>query len=96
MRDHFIWQKDRWQGCTRAMQDMFILNLREKIAQRLDKQYSIRQEWREWFAGDNDTVYAELKPQLGNKTPGDPALLRQKPIDTQVGSLRGHEDSQNR
>jgi len=77
-------------------QDMFILNLRQKIAQRLEKQHSIRQERREGFSDDNDAVYAELKRQLGNQTPGDPALPRQMPIDTHVGSLGGLEDSQNR
>jgi len=75
---------------------MFILNLRQKIAQRLDKQHSIRQERREGFSDDNDAVYAELKRQLGNQTPGDPALPRQMPIDTHVGGLRGLEDSQKR
>jgi len=75
---------------------MFILNLRQKIAQRLEKQHSIRQERREGFSDDNDAVYAELKHQLGNQTPGDPALARQMPIDTHVGGLEWHEDSQNR
>jgi len=78
------------------MQDMFILNLRQKIAQRLEKQHSIRQERREGFSDDNDAVYAELKRQLGNQTLGDPALPRQMPIDTHVGGLGGLEDSQNR
>jgi len=75
---------------------MFILNLRQKIAQRLEKQHSIRQERREGFSDNNDAVYAELKGQLGNQTPGDPALPRQMPIDTHVGGLGGLEDSQNR
>jgi len=75
---------------------MFIFNLRQKIAQRLEKQHSIRQERREGFSDDNDAVYAELKHQLGNQTPGDPALLRQRPIDTHVGGLGGLKDSQNR
>jgi len=44
---------------------------------------------------DNDAVYAELKRQLANQTPGDPALLRQMPIDTHIGGLGGLEDSQN-
>jgi len=74
---------------------MFILNLRQKIAQRPEKQHSIRQERREGFSDDNDAVYAELKRQLGNQTPGDPALPRQMPIDTHVGGLGGLEDSQN-
>jgi len=75
---------------------MFILNLRLKIAQRLEKQHTIQQERREGFSDDNYTVYAELKSQLGNQTTGDPALLRQMPIDTHVGGLGGLEDSQNR
>jgi len=74
---------------------MFILNLSQKIAQRLEKQHSIRPERREGFSDDHDAVYAELKRQLGNQTPGDPALLRQMPIDTHVGGLGGLEDSQN-
>jgi len=76
-------------------QDMFILNLHQQIAQRLEKQHSIRQERREGFSDDNDAVYAELKSQLVNQTPGNPALSRQMPIDTNVGSLAGLEDSQN-
>ena len=75
---------------------MFILNLRQKIAQRLEKQHSIWQERREGFSDNNKAVYAELKRQLGNQTPGDPALPRQMPIDTHVGGLGGLEDSQNR
>jgi len=78
------------------MQDMFILNLRQKIAQRREKQHSIRQERREDFSDNNEAVYAELKHQVGNQTPGDPALPRQMPIDTHVGGLGGVEDSQNR
>jgi len=77
-------------------QDIFILNLRQKVAQRLEKQHSIRQERREGFSDDNDAVYAELKRQLGNQTPGDPALPRQMPIDTHVGGLGGLENSHNR
>jgi len=50
------------------MQDMCILNLRQKIGQRLKKQHSIRQERREGFTEDNDAIYAELKRQLGNPT----------------------------
>jgi len=74
---------------------MFILNLRQKIAQRLEKRPSIRQVRREGFSEDNDAVYGELKHQLGNQTPGDPALRRQMPIDTHVCGLGGLEDSQN-
>ena len=77
------------------LQDMFILNLHQRITLSLVKQYSIRQEGREGFTNDNDTLCAELKYQLGNKTPGDPALPRQMPIDTNVSGLEGLEDSQN-
>ena len=73
-----------------------MFNLRQKIAQRLEKQHSIRQERREGFSDDKDAVFAELKPQLGNQTPGDPALPRQMPIDTHVSGLGVLEDSQNR
>jgi len=96
MQDLFIRQKNTWRGFARATQDMFILNLRQKIVQRLEKQHSIRQERREGFSDNNDAVYAELKRQLGNQTPGDPALPRQMLIDTHVGGLGGLEDSQNR
>jgi len=48
------------------------------------------------FLDDNYAIYAELNRQLGNQTPGDPALPRQMPIDTHVGGLGGLEDSQNR
>jgi len=75
---------------------MFILNLCQKITQGLEKQHSIRQERREGFLDDNDAVYAELKHQLGNQTPGDPAQPRQMLIDTHVGGVGGLEDSQNR
>ena len=44
---------------------------------------------------DNDAIYAELKRQLGNQTPGDRALPRQMLIATHVGGLGGLEDSQN-
>jgi len=74
---------------------MFILNLRQKIAQSVDKQHCIRQERREGFSDDNAARYAALKRQLGNQTPGDLALPRQIPIDTHVCSLRGLEDSLN-
>jgi len=67
----------------------------QKIAQRLEQQPSIRQERREGFSDDNDAVYAELKRQRSNQTPGDPALPIQMPIDTQVSGLGGLVDSQN-
>ena len=77
------------------MQDMFILDLCRKIAQRLTKQHSIRHEWKEGFLGDNEAIYAERKHQLGNQTPGDPPLLSQMSINSHVGGLGGLEDSQN-
>jgi len=39
---------------------MFILNVGQKLAQRLEKQYSIRHEQRDSFADDNDSGYEEL------------------------------------
>jgi len=96
MQDSFIRQKNTWRGFARATQDMFILNLCQKIAQRLEKQHSILQQRRVGFSDDNNAVYAELKRQLGNQTPGYPALPRQMPIDTHVGGLGGLEDIQNR
>jgi len=54
---------------------MFILNLYQNITQRLEQQHTIWQEQREGFADDNEPHYAELKRQLGNQTPVDPALL---------------------
>jgi len=74
---------------------MFILNLRQKIAQRLEKPHSIRQGQRQGFTDDNEAVYAELKDQLGNQTLGEPALQRQTPITTHVSGMGGLEDSQN-
>jgi len=56
MQDLFMRQKNTWRGFARATQDIFILNLRQKIAQRLEKQHSIRQERREGFSDDNDAV----------------------------------------
>ena len=76
-------------------QDIFVLNLQQKIPQRLEKQHSIRQERRECFEDDNDAVYAELKRQLGNQTPAEPAPGGLTPIDTHIGSLGGFENSQN-
>ena len=74
---------------------MFVLNLCQKIAQRLEKQHRIWQERREGFKYDNDVVYSELKPQLGNQTPAEPAPGGLMPIDAHVGSLGGFENSQN-
>jgi len=96
MQDLCIRQKNTWRGFARATQDMFILNLRQKITERLEKQHSIWQERREGFLDDNDAIYAELKRQLSNQTQGDPARLRQMPIDTHVGGRGRLEDSQNR
>jgi len=66
------------------------------IAQRLEKQHCIGQARREGLSDDNPAVYVEQKRQLGNHTPGDPALLRQMPINTHLGGLGGLKDSQNR
>ena len=75
--------------------DIFRLNRSGKIAQRLEKQQGIRQERTEDFSDDNDTIDPELKCQLGNQTPGYPALLRHMLIDTHVGGLLGLQDSRN-
>jgi len=96
MQDTLVLQKNTWWGVARSTQDMFILNLHKKITQLLDKQHSIQQEQREGFVDDNEAVYTELKHQLGNRSLGYPALLRQIPIDTHVAGKEGLDDSQNR
>jgi len=47
---------------------MFILNTYQKITQRPKKQQSIQQGQKAGFTNNNDAIYAELKPQLGNRT----------------------------
>ena len=51
-QDLFARQKNTWRGFEKAMQDLFILNLRQTIIQRLEKQHSVRQERREGFTDD--------------------------------------------
>jgi len=87
-----------WLGLAWVTQAIFVLNLERKIAhlKRLENWQAIRQERREGFADDKDTLYAELQTQLGNQTLGHPALLQQTPIDTHVSGLGRLENSQNR
>jgi len=75
---------------------MFILIPHLNITQRPAKSYSIRQECREGFGNDNDTLDAPLNLQPPNQAAEDPALLRQIPRDTRDGSLGGLENRQNR
>ena len=63
---------------------MFILNLHQTITQRLEKQYSIRQERREGFTDDNDAVYAELQRQLAMSTQGQSSRSRRMPFALRV------------
>jgi len=56
MQDPFLRQKNTWPGSGWAMQDMFILHLGQKIAQRLVKPDSIRQEPREGFSDTKTLV----------------------------------------
>ena len=69
------------------MQDLFILNLRQTITQRLEKQHSVRQERREGFTDDNDAIYAELQRQLARQTEGQTSRARQTPFDLRVQDL---------
>ena len=78
----FARQKNTWRGFEKATQDLFILNLRQTITQRLKKQHSGRQERREGFTDDNDAVYAELQRQLARPTGGQTS--RRKPFDLRV------------
>ena len=63
------------------------MNLRQTITQRLEKQHSVRQESREGFTDDNDTVYAELQRQLARPTHGQTSLRRPTPVDMRVQAL---------
>ena len=80
-QDLFARQKNTWRGFEKATQDLFILNLRQKMTQRLEKQHSVRQERREGFTEDNDTVYAELQRQLARPTEGQTSRARRTPFD---------------
>ena len=57
------------------------------ISQKLENQYSIRQERREGFIDDTDAIYAKLQYQLAAASHGQPAMQRQTLIDTRVWSL---------
>ena len=83
-QDLFARQKNTWRGFEKATQDLFILNLRQTITQRLEKQHSVRQERREGFTDDNDAVYAELQRQQARPTEGHTSRARRTPFDLRV------------
>ena len=83
-QDVFARQKNTWRGFEKATQDLFILNLRQTITQRLEKQHSLQQERREGFTDDNDAVYAELQRQLAKPTEGQTSRARRTPFDLHV------------
>ena len=83
-QDLFARQKNTWWGFEKATQDLFILNLRQTITQRLEKQHSVRQERREGFTDDNEAVYAELQRQLAPPTEGQTSRARRTPFDQRV------------
>ena len=78
-QDLFATQENTWRAFEKVTQDLFILNLRQTITQKLEKQHSVRQERRESFTDDNDAVYAELQPQLARPTQGQTS--RRTPFD---------------
>ena len=63
-QDLFPRHKNSWPGVEKAAQNLFILNIRQTITQRLEKQHSVRQERCEGFTDDNNAVYVELQRQL--------------------------------
>ena len=69
-QDLYARQKNRLRVFEKATQDLFILNLRQTMTPRLEKQHSVRQERREGFTDDNDGVYAELQRHLAMSTQG--------------------------
>ena len=81
-QDLFARQKNTWRRFKKATQDLFILNLRQTITQRLEKQHSVRQEIREGFTDNKDAVYAELQPHLARPTQGQTS--RRTPFDLRV------------
>ena len=83
-QDLFARQKNTWRGFEKATQDLFILNLRQTITQRLEKQHSLQQERGEGFTDDNDAVYAELQCQLAKPTEGQTSRARRTPFDLRV------------
>ena len=83
-QDLFARQKNTWQRFEKVMQDLFILNLRQTITQRLEQQHSLRQERCEGFTDDHDAVYAELGRQLARPTQGQTSRPRRTPFDLRV------------
>ena len=83
-QDLFRRQKHTWRGFEKAPQDLFILNLRQTITQRLEKQQSVQQERREGFTDANDAVYTELQRQLARPTEGQTSRARRTPFDLRV------------
>ena len=79
-QDLFARQKNTWRWFEKATQDLFILNLRQTITLRLEKQHSVRLERREGFMDDNDAVYAELQRQLTISTQGETSRSIQMPF----------------
>ena len=69
-------QKNTWWGFEKTTQDLFILNLRQTVTQRLEKHHSVRLERREGFTDDNNAVYAELQRQLAMSTQGQTSRSR--------------------
>ena len=84
MQDLFPRQKNTWRGFEKTTQDLFILNLCQRITQRLEKQHSIWQDRPEGFTDDNDAVYAELQRQLAMSTQGQTSRPRLTPFDLRV------------
>ena len=83
-QDDFVRQKNTWQRFEKATQNLFILNLRQMITQRHEKQHSIRQERREGFTDDNDAVHAELQRQLAMSTQVQTSQSRRMPFDLRI------------
>ena len=75
-QDLFARQKNTWREFEKATQDLFILNIRQTITQRLQEQHSVRQERREGFTDDNDAVYAEVQRRLARPTEGQTSRAR--------------------
>ena len=86
-QDLFARQKNTWRGFEKATQDLFILNLRQTITQRHEKQHSVWEERREGFTDDKDAVHAELQRQLARPTQGQTS--RRTLCDLRVQDLVG-------
>ena len=83
-QDLFARQKNTWRGFEKAMQNLFILNLRQTITKRLEKQHSVRQERGEGLTDDNDDIYAELERQLARPTERQTSRARRRPFDLRI------------